>query len=90
MWREKRAEIRDQNEQVRSAFSRVDPAVGAPQALDDAPIRGALEALRQRFDARYGGFGQAPKFPRPTDVELCLRAFALRGDGRRSKWPSER
>jgi len=81
IWREKRAEIRDQNEQVRSAFSRVDPAAGArPQPLDDAPIRSALEALRQSFDARYGGFGQAPKFPRPTDVELCLRAFALRGD----------
>ena len=80
IWREKRAEIRDQNEQVRGAFSRVDPPAGAPQALDDAPLRGALEALRQSFDARHGGFGQAPKFPRPTDVELCLRAFALRGD----------
>jgi uncharacterized protein len=81
IWREKRAEISEQNEQVRSAFSRVDPAAGArPQALDDAPIRSALEALRQSFDVRYGGFGQAPKFPRPTDVEFCLRAFALRGD----------
>ena len=81
IWREKRAEIRDQNEQVRGAFSRVDPPAGArPQALDDAPIRGALEALRQSFDARHGGFGQAPKFPRPTDLQLCLRAFALRGD----------
>jgi len=81
IWRDKRAEIREQNEQVRSAFSHVDPASGAPpQALDDAPIRSALEALRQTFDARNGGFGQAPKFPRPTDVELCLRAFALRGD----------
>jgi hypothetical protein len=81
IWREKRAEIRDQNEQVRSAFSRAEPAAGArPQALDDAPIRSALEALRQGFDTRHGGFGQAPKFPHPTDVELCLRAFALRGD----------
>ena len=81
IWREKRAEIREQNEQVRGALSRVDPAAGArAQALDDAPIRSALQALRQSFDARNGGFGQAPKFPRPTDLELCLRAFALRGD----------
>ena len=27
-----------------------------------------------------GGFGGAPKFPHPTDLELCLRAWAKEGD----------
>jgi uncharacterized protein len=81
IWREKRAEIRAQGEQVRGAFARADPSAGAPPgALDDGPIRTMLELLRQRFDARHGGFGQAPKFPHPTDLQLCLRAFALRAD----------
>ena len=48
--------------------------------LDEAPILGALDLLRQNFDSRFGGFGQAPKFPHPTDLEFCLRAHALRGD----------
>ena len=29
--------------------------------------------LARRFDATWGGFGPAPKFPQPTSVELCLR-----------------
>ena len=81
IWQEKRAEIRAQNEQVRIAFSRIEPGAGAqPAMLDDAPLRSALESLRANFDARFGGFGQAPKFPHPTDLELCLRAYALRAD----------
>ncbi|MBI2754451.1 MAG: thioredoxin domain-containing protein [Betaproteobacteria bacterium] len=81
IWRDKRAEIREQNEQVRIAFSRLEPGSGAARPeLDDAPLRAALENLRASFDARFGGFGQAPKFPHPTDLELCLRAYALRGD----------
>ncbi len=81
IWREKRADIRDQNEQVRIAFSRIQPkAAGQRPALGDAPLHAALENLRASFDARFGGFGQAPKFPHPTDLELCLRAHALRGN----------
>ncbi|OGA00844.1 MAG: thioredoxin [Betaproteobacteria bacterium RIFCSPLOWO2_02_67_12] len=81
IWREKRAEIREQNEQLRIAFSRIQPGSGAERPeLDDAPLRAALESMHASFDARFGGFGQAPKFPHPTDLELCLRAYALRGD----------
>jgi uncharacterized protein YyaL (SSP411 family) len=32
-----------------------------------------LDTLRLNFDAEHGGFGGAPKFPHPTDLELCLR-----------------
>ncbi len=81
LWREKRAEIREQDERVRGAFSRAASGAAAPQAtLDDSPIRASLERLRETFDPHAGGFGQAPKFPRGPDLELCLRAYALRGD----------
>ena len=33
----------------------------------------ARAALEQSFDARFGGFGGAPKFPHPGSVERCLR-----------------
>jgi uncharacterized protein YyaL (SSP411 family) len=75
IWREKRAEIGAQNEQVREAFARMLPRSGArPGALDRAPVRAMLENLRANFDPRHGGFGGAPKFPHPADLELCLRA----------------
>jgi len=74
IWRDKRAEIGEQGAQLRAAFSRMQPAGGAHRSgFDDAPVRGLLRTLRANFDERFGGFGQAPKFPHPTDLDLCLR-----------------
>jgi hypothetical protein len=74
VWREQRAAIGEQGEQVKLAFSRMQPTPAAQRStLDAQPVRAALEVLRASFDARHGGFGGAPKFPHPTDLELCLR-----------------
>ncbi|MGE5241168.1 MAG: thioredoxin domain-containing protein, partial [Bacteroidota bacterium] len=32
--------------------------------------------LKRQYDARFGGFGGAPKFPHPTSLELCLHRWA--------------
>ena len=77
VWREKRAEIGAQNGQLRAAFARMAPRGAEPRAgWSAAPLESALENLRANFDSRYGGFGQAPKFPHPADLELCLRKGA--------------
>ena len=41
-----------------------------------------VAGLAAGFDPEWGGFGPAPKFPRPTLVELCLRQ---RPPGRRRR-----
>ncbi len=78
LWREKRPEIAAQNAEVLKALGHTLPRP-AEQAgeLDATPVRALLGTLRADFDARYGGFGAAPKFPHPTDLELCLRAGAI-------------
>ncbi len=74
IWRDKRTEISEQNQQVKIAFSRTLPAGGAHRSeLGDAPVHSLLQNLRANFDARHGGFGRATKFPHPSDLELCLR-----------------
>src|SRR5439155_17120836 len=49
----------------------------------DVPAAGALdEGVRQfaaAFDARRGGFGDAPKFPRPSELLFLLREHARTG-----------
>jgi uncharacterized protein YyaL (SSP411 family) len=66
--------VDEQGDQVRLALERMQPRPArARHALDAAPLGAALAALRASFDARHGGFGGAPKFPHPTDLELCLR-----------------
>ncbi|HEX5612732.1 MAG TPA: thioredoxin domain-containing protein, partial [Burkholderiales bacterium] len=61
LWRERRKDIRAQDEQVRLAFSSLNPAADGPATLDAGPLQSALANLRASFDARFGGFGAAPK-----------------------------
>jgi uncharacterized protein YyaL (SSP411 family) len=74
LWKEKRAEITAQDERVVQALGRTLPqAPPRPPALSGEAITAMLDNLRAQFDPRHGGFGSAPKFPHPTDLELCLR-----------------
>ena len=72
VWREQRPAIATQNEQVLQAFGRTLPTQPAEQ-LSPQVVRAMLDNLRANFDAAQGGFGGAPKFPHPSDLELCLR-----------------
>jgi uncharacterized protein len=77
VWRERRADIQAQNSEVLKAFERTQPQPSAQRAQFSAELlRTMLDNLRASFDARFGGFGAAPKFPHPTDLELCLRKGA--------------
>ena len=77
IWRDKRAEIGTQNEEVLKAFARTLPASAAePSQFSSRVIEATLDNLRANFDASLGGFGTAPKFPHPPDLELCLREGA--------------
>jgi len=74
IWREKRGEIAEQNEQLLAAFARTVPEGGAARGeFSPDVIRAMLDNLRANFDAQLGGFGSAPKFPHPAELELCLR-----------------
>ena len=74
IWHEKRAAISAQNEELAKALARTVPRDGAPrEEFSSQLVRAVLENLRASFDARFGGFGGAPKFPHPSDLELCLR-----------------
>ena len=77
IWRDKRSDITAQNAEVLKAFSRMLPQRAAQRSDLSADVLGDLLAhLRANFDARHGGFGGAPKFPHPADLELCLRKAA--------------
>ena len=81
-YRSERAQIARQGEAIVGGFERMQPANTAHHSeFSGAPVDLALENLAASYDARFGGFGAAPKFPRPTDLELCLRHHAASGAG---------
>ncbi len=42
----------------------------------------SVSRYAQRFDARFGGFDGAPKFPQPMNLEFLLRQYKRTGDAR--------
>ena len=49
------------------------------QPLDLSLLDLAFQALAERYDARWGGFGEQPKFPPSMTLELLLRLYRRRG-----------
>ena len=79
-----RADIAAQNTSLREALARAEIGEpgAAPGAMDEAPLNAARQQLEGVFDTANGGFGSAPKFPHPTNIERLMRHFAasrLRG-----------
>jgi len=72
MWAREKGKLHDAagtvSENLAGAFHFVPDKDLEPSVLDDA-----YRELEQRFDARYGGFGTAPKFPSPHQLMFLLR-----------------
>jgi hypothetical protein len=75
VYRAQPAAVREQNQAMREALSSLNPAPARPQAMNADPLEQARHQLGAAFDATFGGFGQAPKFPHPSDLELLLRRW---------------
>jgi uncharacterized protein YyaL (SSP411 family) len=53
-------------------------AGGQPAVAGDESLDVAIEQFQMAFDTRHGGFGDAPKFPRPSELLFLLREHARR------------
>jgi uncharacterized protein len=78
-WEEDRARIETSAQTITERLR----ALGEDGVGREVPSAGALdEGVRQfaaSFDARRGGFGDAPKFPRPSELLFLLREHARTG-----------
>jgi uncharacterized protein YyaL (SSP411 family) len=72
-YRTARDEIRSRGALVREAFATLNPPANGSAVLDREPIAAGRRELAASFDAEFGGFGGAPKFPHPTTLERLLR-----------------
>ena len=80
-WREDRARVEESGakviEQLREYAKLGEAAETAgPEALDRA-----YHSFRRMFDSRLGGFGSAPKFPRPSVHNFLIRHYAATKNG---------
>ena len=82
-WKNEREKILAQGDRIIGALrahTEVEPPVVPTAAADRKPIADTLrEALRpyaSTFDPEWGGFGDAPKFPRPVTLSLLAHIYA--------------
>ena len=68
--------LREQNESLLQAIRQTEPGTRSVDIITARPLDAARAQLRASFDGQHGGFGDAPKFPHPTNLERLLRHYA--------------
>ena len=81
-WKADRGKVEQSAEALTARLRAIEQAaapvwtVPGPEALDRT-----VRQFKDAFDPRFGGFGDAPKFPRPSELLFLLREYARTGDG---------
>jgi hypothetical protein len=80
-WSQDRAKIDESSESVIGQLTQLsEGAAGPTAALDERVSDAAYQYFRRSFDTKYGGFGGAPKFPRPVALNFLLRYYVRTRD----------
>jgi len=76
-WRNERSRILQSSGDVVAQLAQYTgagaPSIGMP---DKTALDSAFQHFRRMFDSAHGGFGSAPKFPRPVVFNFLLRYYA--------------
>ncbi len=83
-WQSRREQTEDVASRVTAHLKQLDGSGHGSDhgyvTLDPSLLEGACGQLRQTHDPAHGGFGSAPKFPHPMDLQLLLRDWHRRGN----------
>ena len=75
-WREDRARVEESGAQVIEQLREYSSVAGDKRLPGRDALDSGFFAFRRAFDSRLGGFGGAPKFPRPSVFTFLLRYYA--------------
>ena len=85
VWREEREKVCGSAQAIVDRLAAVqgqEPAHDATPSTVAGPdsLQEGIEQFKAVFDRSHGGFGGAPKFPRPSELFFLLRAYVRTGD----------
>src|SRR6202167_5268716 len=89
-YKEKHGDVVEQAKMVESAIAQAESFAGRGGRGSAGIITGIEKSACGMFDAEHGGFGQAPKFPHPSVLDLLIERYARSGEGDESKSPPSR
>ena len=80
VWVNRRDDVESNVTALMDALSRSEITAPAANIPGTEVLDVAVSQLAANFDAEWGGFGAAPKFPSTMNVDLLLRSFAASGN----------
>ncbi len=76
IWEQRRDEVKNSAEEITDALSRhAAMKVSSSGELNEKLLGHGVSQLEQEFDVRWGGFGDAPKFPPSSSLSVLLRRY---------------
>jgi uncharacterized protein len=75
-WKENHDKIAEQGGQIVAALRESQSAAPAKGKIDAAILDAAYTQIERSYDPKEGGFGNAPKFPRPVTLNFLTRFYA--------------
>ena len=79
-YRQKRADLLKTADALAEAVAKAEIFSGARAEFDLSIVDAQISAITQLFDIRNGGFGQAPKFPHASAIDLVLERYRQTGE----------
>jgi uncharacterized protein YyaL (SSP411 family) len=80
VWRAEHDKVLESAEAVVAQLRSADKPRASWTTPGGEALQRTVAQFRQSFDQRNGGFGDAPKFPRPSELLFLLREHARTGD----------
>jgi len=80
-YKEKNGDVVEQAKMVESAIAQAESFAGRSGRVSAIIVTAIQTSALRMFDAQHGGFGQAPKFPHPSVLDLLIEQYARTGDG---------
>jgi uncharacterized protein len=75
-YKEKHGDVIEQAKMVESAIVQSESFAGRSGRISAGLITTIQESAFKMFDPKHGGFGQAPKFPHPSALDLLIERYA--------------
>jgi len=71
LWKDDRAKLIQSSDQITAKLS--ESGSDAASSLQPVVLEQTFQRMQRSFDPEHGGFGSAPKFPRPVALEFLMR-----------------
>ena len=74
-FKSQRAQVLESAQKISEALAGVERLERGDKRTEEEVLNALIESIGGMYDAQFGGFGNAPKFPHPSSLDLLLEAY---------------